>query len=148
MTLVVGRNGSRKSSFAEAAELALTGTNLRWSARKAKVWQAGWRSLHHRGARSIQLRLSTYGDAIASTIVRRWDEGALLTDGTATIQREGDLVRPLAEAGLDAALVTHRPFLSYLGAPAQAEQHLHRRARAHRLRYPTKGRPQGYRRRR
>ena len=30
LTLVVGRNGSGKSSFAEALELLLTGTNRRW----------------------------------------------------------------------------------------------------------------------
>src|SRR5688572_13267881 len=31
LTLVVGRNGSGKSSFAEALELLLTGNNSRWS---------------------------------------------------------------------------------------------------------------------
>ncbi|HET9051227.1 MAG TPA: AAA family ATPase, partial [Candidatus Dormibacteraeota bacterium] len=33
LTLVVGRNGSGKSSFAEALELLLTGTNRRWEGR-------------------------------------------------------------------------------------------------------------------
>lgn len=33
LTLVVGRNGSGKSSFAEGAEVLLTGTNLRWEGR-------------------------------------------------------------------------------------------------------------------
>ncbi len=33
LTLVVGRNGSGKSSFAEAAEVLLTGTSLRWEGR-------------------------------------------------------------------------------------------------------------------
>ncbi|WP_280314977.1 AAA family ATPase [Nocardia wallacei] len=40
LTLVVGRNGSGKSSFAEAAELALTGVNRRWEGRSA-VWREG-----------------------------------------------------------------------------------------------------------
>lgn len=31
LTLIVGRNGSGKSSFAEAAELAVTGASRRWS---------------------------------------------------------------------------------------------------------------------
>ena len=41
LTLVVGRNGSGKSSFAEALELLLTGENRRWQGRSA-VWKAGW----------------------------------------------------------------------------------------------------------
>src|SRR4051812_37701217 len=35
LTLVVGRNGSGKSSFAEALELLLTGKNARWADRTA-----------------------------------------------------------------------------------------------------------------
>src|SRR6266508_2402603 len=40
LTLVVGRNGSGKSSFAEAAEILLTGDNRRWSERSA-IWPQG-----------------------------------------------------------------------------------------------------------
>src|SRR5437868_3355879 len=47
LTLVIGRNGSGKSSFAEGIEILLTGTNSRW-ARRSKIWQEGWRNLHHR----------------------------------------------------------------------------------------------------
>jgi len=43
LTLVVGRNGSGKSSFAEALELLVTGDTYRWKSR-AKVWQQGWRN--------------------------------------------------------------------------------------------------------
>lgn len=49
LTLVVGRNGSGKSSFAEALELLLTRDTYRW-ARKTKVWKDGWRNLHHKTA--------------------------------------------------------------------------------------------------
>ena len=45
LTLVVGRNGSGKSSFAEAIEVALTGKSARW-ADKNSVWRTGWRNLH------------------------------------------------------------------------------------------------------
>lgn len=45
LTVVIGRNGSGKSSFAEAAELVLTGDNKRWSDRTA-VWKEGWRNFH------------------------------------------------------------------------------------------------------
>jgi hypothetical protein len=50
LTLVVGRNGSGKSSFAEALELLLTGETYRWENR-SKVWKDGWRNLHHPKAR-------------------------------------------------------------------------------------------------
>src|SRR5262245_36524787 len=50
LTLVVGRNGSGKSSFAEALELLLTGDNSRWSTRSA-IWREGWRNLHQSDAR-------------------------------------------------------------------------------------------------
>src|SRR6188474_484831 len=46
LTLVVGRNGSGKSSFAEGLEVLLTGENWRW-AHRSKVWKEGWRNLHH-----------------------------------------------------------------------------------------------------
>ncbi len=49
LTLVVGRNGSGKSSFAEALELLLTGKNRRWEDRSA-VWKEGWRNLHWSGS--------------------------------------------------------------------------------------------------
>src|SRR5258706_14473022 len=39
LTLIAGRNGSGKSSFAQAAELVLTGDNKRWSGR-GPVWRA------------------------------------------------------------------------------------------------------------
>ena len=46
LTLVVGRNGSGKSSFAEGLELLLTGETYRWSQR-SKVWRDGWRNFRH-----------------------------------------------------------------------------------------------------
>jgi hypothetical protein len=53
LTLVVGRNGSGKSSFAEGLELLLTGDTYRWSQR-SKVWRDGWRNLHHPKAALIR----------------------------------------------------------------------------------------------
>lgn len=53
LTLVVGRNGSGKSSFAEGLELLLTGDTYRWSQR-SKVWRDGWRNLHHPQAALIR----------------------------------------------------------------------------------------------
>src|SRR5881409_2117515 len=56
LTLVVGRNGSGKSSFAEALEVLLTGDSLRWVGR-SKIWKEGWRSLHHPDAAVIDADL-------------------------------------------------------------------------------------------
>ena len=46
LTLVVGRNGSGKSSFAEALEVLLTGNLRRWE-KLPVVWRQGWRSVHY-----------------------------------------------------------------------------------------------------
>jgi ABC-type molybdenum transport system ATPase subunit/photorepair protein PhrA len=39
---LIGRNGSGKSSFAEALEFAITGSSYRWE-NKAKLWADTWR---------------------------------------------------------------------------------------------------------
>ena len=113
LTLVVGRNGSGKSSLAEAAELALTGTSMRWASGRAKVWQEGWRNLHHAGSRSIEVRLSADGRAGQQVVRRAWAADDGLGAGTATLQRPGGPIESVTAAGLDPALATYRPFLSY-----------------------------------
>lgn len=45
LTVISGRNGSGKSSFAEAFEVALTGNTYRWQAR-ASQWKERWRNIH------------------------------------------------------------------------------------------------------
>lgn len=45
ITIVSGRNGSGKSSFAEALEFAITGSSYHWE-NKAKLWADTWRNLH------------------------------------------------------------------------------------------------------
>src|SRR5262252_3772226 len=52
LTLVVGRNGSGKSSFAEGLEVLLTGDLKRW-AELTLVWREGWRNLHNPDAPSL-----------------------------------------------------------------------------------------------
>jgi recombinational DNA repair ATPase RecF len=112
ITLVVGRNGSGKSSFADAAELALTGDSGRW-AKKSKVWEDGWACLHHQGPRSIELKLVADGQKGQMTVRRTWSAEADLHDAKTTIQRPGEGQQPLESLGLDGALTTWRPFLSY-----------------------------------
>ncbi len=117
LTLVVGRNGSGKSSFAEAAEMALTGGNRRWDGRSA-AWREGWRNLHDGTAARIELDLLTAGDAPRLTITKEWASDADLPDAHWT-QR----YPPAPPGAFDtdrwaAQLELYRPFLSYseLGA--------------------------------
>lgn len=78
LTLVVGRNGSGKSSFAEALELLLTGDNSRWSTRSA-IWKEGWRNLHHADAR-IDADFVIEGAKGTAVVSREWSPDAKLED--------------------------------------------------------------------
>lgn len=70
LTLVVGRNGSGKSSFAEAIEILLTGDNLRWRGR-VQAWRENWRNLHNAESTEIEASSSSTGSA-----ARPWRGGA------------------------------------------------------------------------
>ena len=56
LTLVAGRNGSGKSSIAEAAELTLTGNSVRWLG-KSLEWKRGWLQTVIESAYSLSQRL-------------------------------------------------------------------------------------------
>ncbi|HET9942392.1 MAG TPA: AAA family ATPase, partial [Terriglobia bacterium] len=112
LTLVIGRNGSGKSSFSEALELLLTGDNQRWSSRRTKVWREGWRNLHQPQSTRIEARLLIDGRAGAYTVTRAWSGVDDLDDGEAAVQRDGASA-PLTSLGWEEALSTYRPFLSY-----------------------------------
>src|SRR5580698_10612975 len=73
LTLVVGRNGSGKSSFSEALEMVLLGTNQRWEQR-VKVWRDGWQNLHHRHTR-VAARFTIDGRKQPMDVARVWKEG-------------------------------------------------------------------------
>jgi hypothetical protein len=116
LTLVVGRNGSGKSSFAEALEVALTGKTFRWQDRSA-VWRKAWRNLRHRVAQ-VQARFLLDGERGPCTVSRRWAEGAELEDAVTEVQIHGKPRTTLDALGWSAALETYRPLLFYaeLGA--------------------------------
>ncbi len=119
LTLVVGRNGSGKSSFAEAAELALTGRNLRWDGTRSKTWREGWRNLHDGQAPRIDLELVTEaGDAAALTLTRAWSATDSLADGQWWERRNMQPRKEFDGSDFEGALELYRPFLSYseLGA--------------------------------
>jgi energy-coupling factor transporter ATP-binding protein EcfA2 len=112
LTLVAGRNGSGKSSFAEAAELALTGDNKRWAGRTV-IWRAGWRNLHTSGDSRIAVGLAADGQRGVTSIVREWPCDAALESGTAFAQAPGGPRQPIETLGLTVPLELYRPFLSY-----------------------------------
>jgi recombinational DNA repair ATPase RecF len=111
LTLVVGRNGSGKSSFAEGVEVLLTGDSLRFKERAA-VWREGWRNLHHPHA-SLRATFVAEGERGPCAVTRRWAEQAAFEAGEAAAERHGAAPVELAALGWSAALRTHRPFLSY-----------------------------------
>lgn len=111
LTLVVGRNGSGKSSFAEALELLLTGSTFRWE-KRAKVWREGWRNLHHLGA-AISAEFVLEGEKTPATVTRRWTNEATLDAAETSVQVQGKARKDLGSLGWTAPLVSYRPFLSY-----------------------------------
>ena len=112
LTVVVGRNGSGKSTFAEATELALTGDSSRWSGRSAQ-WRDGWSNLHHDAARGVVLKLREAARHVDTTITRSWSVGGRLEDAHLSVQRSGDRKEDVGRTGLDHEWQSFRPFLSY-----------------------------------
>jgi recombinational DNA repair ATPase RecF len=111
LTLVVGRNGSGKSSFAEGLEVLLTGDSLRWKERAA-VWREGWRNLHHPAA-SLSATFLVEGERGPCLVSRRWEPEAAFEAADAAAQLHEQPRSELGSLGWAAALRTHRPFLSY-----------------------------------
>ncbi|MEU9082301.1 AAA family ATPase [Streptomyces sp. NPDC048357] len=128
LTVIAGRNGSGKSSFAEAAEMVLTGDNFRWQDR-TQIWKQGWRNLHDHTAPQVSVQLCPDGDRDRDgdgdggggggplTVRRSW-HGNGLEDSRTVAHRPGGPEQDPRDV-IDAEdLTTYRPFLSYseLGA--------------------------------
>lgn len=111
LTLVVGRNGSGKSSFAEGLELLLTGDNMRWKGR-SKAWGLGWRNLHAGEATSIAVDMLVEGTGPIG-VSRAWPAGVDVSAGAPVVKVKGKRESPLAAMGWTQHLTTFRPFLSY-----------------------------------
>jgi len=113
ITVVSGRNGSGKSSFAEALEYALTGESYRWRAKKSQLWADSWRNLHQGNPCEVQVDF-TVEDGPSTSIGASWSADASLDDAKRWSQRTGEK----REVGVDAlgwstAIEIHRPILSY-----------------------------------
>lgn len=115
LTVITGRNGSGKSSFAEAIEVALTGANRRWLGDDGKpahpLQQRGWRNLHHPRDPRIDLDLLVPGRSSPVTLTRTWT-GDAFSDSHAVAAGLGPGPVPTSALGWDEALSTYRPILS------------------------------------
>ncbi|MFJ4687104.1 AAA family ATPase [Streptomyces sp. NPDC088789] len=116
LTVVAGRNGTGKSSFAEAAEMALTGLNARWDGSNGKtrtaVWKEGWRNLHDSTVPTVSVRL-TLDDTRDPVTVRRTWYGAKVDEARTTVERADGTQQKLEESIDASTLSLYRPFLPY-----------------------------------
>ncbi|MFC3994619.1 AAA family ATPase [Nocardiopsis sediminis] len=111
LTVIVGRNGSGKSSFAEAAEAALTGRNLRWDGMPA-AWRDGWRNLHFDEHTRVSVQLHVAGEAAPLRVTRTWT-GESVRSARGEVVHPNGRTGPLRGLGWEADLARYRPFLSY-----------------------------------
>lgn len=111
LTVVVGRNGSGKSSFAEGLEVLLTGESYRWKGKTA-VWKKGWRNLHQGDNPKISARFQVEGKNRATVVERSWSSPKLET-GRSSAQHPGEAVSDLDGIGWKEPLDLYRPILSY-----------------------------------
>lgn len=111
LTVVVGRNGSGKSSFAEGLEVLLTGESYRWEG-KTVVWKKGWRNLHQGDNPKISARFQVEGKNRATVVERSWSSPKLEA-GKSSVQHPGEAVSDLDEIGWKEPLDLYRPILSY-----------------------------------
>ncbi|WP_344716812.1 AAA family ATPase [Gordonia defluvii] len=120
LTVVSGRNGSGKSSFAEALEVALTGTTYRWKDRTSQ-WSEHWRNIHAGTNPRIEVTLAEENVGPTALTVE-WAPNADLEDATTAVQRNGQKKEGgFASLGWTQPLQTYRPLLTYeeLGALLQ-----------------------------
>ena len=111
LTLVVGRNGSGKSSFAEALEVLLTGNLKRWEKLPA-VWKQSWRSMHCPDQARITAEFVIEGVGQAK-VQRIWPADADFAESLVTVQVTGEKQAGIERLGWTSALTDYRPFLSH-----------------------------------
>jgi recombinational DNA repair ATPase RecF len=111
LVVVSGRNGSGKSSFAEALEVTLTAESYRWDHRISRLHNT-WRNLHD-GSTRISVELAEEGEG-KTTVEATWPDTADLDDVQCWVQRDKQKrVAGLHSLGWDQYLWPFRPFLSH-----------------------------------
>ncbi|KXP11895.1 ATP-binding protein [Tsukamurella pseudospumae] len=118
ITVISGRNGSGKSSFAEALEYALTGTSYRWHDKKSgQQWQSAWRNIHAGDPASITvdfaMETDDRRDGTTAYLGVDWEPGADLDQHQRWSQIKGKKREPVAALGWNDHLGPHRPLMSY-----------------------------------
>lgn len=113
LTVISGRNGSGKSSFAEALELALTGTSYRWFNKKETLWAESWRNVHR--PHPCAIRVGFTAEQVGPfTVGVTWEKDAELEARRSyTRMGDGDHVAGTAALGWARSLELTRPVLSY-----------------------------------
>lgn len=112
LTVISGRNGSGKSSFAEALEVALTGTSYRWRERQS-LWSESWRNLHKPNPCAVRVDFAREGSGPVAVGVD-WDADAELADCALwTLASDGTRVDGIDGLGWTHPLELYRPVLSY-----------------------------------
>lgn len=111
LTVVSGRNGSGKSSFAEALELALTGTSYRWRERQS-LWSESWRNLHKPNPCAVRVDFAREGSGPV-TVGVDWAPDAQLTGRSLWTQSDGQHTDGIDGLGWTHSLELYRPVLSY-----------------------------------
>ena len=109
--MVVGRNGSGKSSFAEALEVLLTRELRRWEKLSA-IWRQGWRNIHQPDYAEIAAEFLVQ-DAGRAVVQRTWPDGADFAGSSVFAQAAGEKRAGLERLGWSVALADHRPFLAH-----------------------------------
>lgn len=113
LTVVAGRNGSGKSSFAEALEIALTGTTYRWL-NKAAQWRESWRNLHAGTPAQIRVQVAEEGVGLTTVGVDWPDDATDVAAARRWLQRPAEKRQEGVDGlGWEGPLQTFRPMLSY-----------------------------------
>lgn len=110
LTLVVGRNGSGKSSLSEGLEVLFTGTAARFED-KSTEWKSSWRNLHYDRRTRVSATLSVDGFGKVSA-TRSWSDEANYEQGRLRLRATKAEELTTEMLGWD-QLERHRPFLSY-----------------------------------
>ena len=123
LTVVVGANGSGKSSFAEAVERLLTGAIGRSERAAADEW-LNWQNLHHNSGARVRVVLQGALDTTDITLTHRWADTDSIDAGLTTMLQKGGAPEPWSPSTIADAMSSFPPLLPYarLGAAIRGQQ--------------------------